>query len=318
MDRPRSDNKSARDGVALATMPNHSAPRPADVARPARRRRWWDLPYRVFERLTANHLSILAAGVAFYGFLSLFPGLIALVALYGLIADPVAVEQTLASLGGVLPDAAQSVLNAQLKSITTHSGTTLSFTLVFSLGFAWWSAASAMKALMEALNIAYGEVERRSIWRFNVEALLLTLGGMIVMVHALAGVVVVPIVLKFLDWLGVPKEIGDLLAFARWPILAVFITIGLAVIYRLGPSHARPRWHWFSWGALIATALWLGGSALLSLYVSAFDTYNKTYGSLAAVVVLMLWLELSAFLIILGAQINAELETRAADPDHGG
>jgi membrane protein len=317
MDHPPSENKGARAGVALA-MPDPSASSPVDVARPARRRPWWDLPYRVFERLTANHLSILAAGVAFYGFLSLFPGLVALVALYGLIADPVVVEQDLASLGGVLPDAAQSVLAGQLKSIATHSGTTLSFTLVFSLVFAWWSAASAMKALMEALNIAYGEVERRSIWRFNLEALLLTLGAIVVMIHALIGVVVVPIVLKFLDWLGVPKELGDLLSFARWPILAVFITVGLAVIYRLGPSHAQPRWHWFSWGALTATVLWLGGSALLSLYVSAFDTYNKTYGSLAAVVILMLWLELSAFLIILGAQINAELATRATDPDHGG
>jgi len=278
--------------------------------------RGWRFLYRIWSQFSANHLSILAAGVAFYGFLSLFPGLVALVSLYGLIADPAVVEDYLASLGGILPDAAEGVLADQLRSITAHSSTTLSYALVVSLLFAWWSAASAMKALMEALNIAYGEEERRSWWWFNIEALLLTLGAIVVMIHALIAVVVVPIVLKFLDWLGLPPEVGDLLAFARWPVLAVFITLGLAVLYRLGPSHTRPRWHWFSWGAVTATGLWLLGSALLSFYVSTFDTYNKTYGSLAAVVILMLWLELSAFLVILGAQINAELARgRAAEPE---
>ena len=290
-------------------MPDRSE---RDPAAAAGRPRWWDFVHRLWRQFTANHLSILAAGVAFYGFLSLFPGLIALVALYGLVADPVVVEANLASLGGILPDAAQSVLMAQLNAITAHSSTSLSFALVVSLGFAWWSAAAAMKALMEALNIAYGEVERRSVWRFNLEALLLTLGAILVIIHALIGVIVVPIVLKFLDWLGLPPEVGDLLAFARWPILTAFILFGLAVLYRFGPSRARPTWRWLSPGAIATTVLWLLGSALLSLYVAAFDTYNKTYGSLAAVVILMLWLELSAFLVILGAQINGELERRAA------
>ncbi len=284
-------------------MPDRSEPAATVRASPAlpaspRGPRWWRFLYRIWDQFTANHLSILAAGVAFYGFLSLFPGLVALVSLYGLIADPVAVEQHLASLGGILPDAAESVLNDQLKSITAHSSTSLSYTLVVGLGFAWWSAASAMKALMEALNIAYGETERRSWWWFNVEALLLTLGAILVTILALIGVIVVPIALKFLDWLGGPEEVGALLAFARWPVLAAFILLGLAALYRVGPSRARPRWRWISGGALTTTALWLLGSALLSFYVATFDTYNKTYGSLAAVV-------------ILGALINAELERRA-------
>jgi membrane protein len=207
------------------------APGPVDAPAP----RWRTVLGGVWTQLTENHVTMLAAGVAFYAFLSLFPGLVALVALYGLVADPIAVEATIASVGGVLPEAAQSVINDQLKSLSSHSGTTLSLTLVVSLLFAWWSAASAMKALMESLNVAYGVAEQRSVVRFNVEA-------------------------------------------------------------------------WLSWGALVATVLWLVGSALLSLYVSTFDTFNKTYGSLAAVVVLMLWLELSALLVILGGQLNAELE----------
>jgi membrane protein len=268
---------------------------------------WRDIVRLLWQKLTTNHLPMLAAGVAFYAFLSLFPGLVALVSLYGLIADPVVVEQHIASLGGVLPDAARDLLSEQLRSITAHSSTTLSFTLVASLAFAWWSAASAMKALMEALNIAHGEADPRGVLRFNLEALLLTLGAIVITILALIGVVVVPIALQFLDTLGLPPELGALLAFVRWPVLAAFVLFGLAVLYSVGPGHAQ-RWRWLSWGAFISTALWLVGSALFSLYVSTFNTYNKTYGSLAAVVVLMLWLDLSAFLVILGAQIDAVIE----------
>jgi membrane protein len=300
-------------------MPDRTERPPTDDRGPraasgsgALRRSWGRILLRVWDKFTTNHLSILAAGVAFYGFLSLFPGLVALVSIYGLVADPVAVEDTLASLGGVLPTVAEHLLIDQLSAITGHSGTSLSFALVVSLVFAWWSAASAMKALMEALNIIYGEVDRRSLLRFNLEALLLTLGAMVVMVLALVGVVVVPIVLQFLDSLGLPQQVGALLSFARWPVLAVFIMFGLAVLYRLGPCREQAQWRWVSWGAAMTTALWLIGSALFSFYVSRFGSYDKMYGSLAAVVVLMLWLELSVFLIMLGAQLNAEIENRAA------
>jgi membrane protein len=279
-----------------ASLPSREAPRRRGVLR------------RVWHKLTDNHLSILAAGVAFYGFLSLFPGLVALVSLYGMVADPGAVEQQIEGLSGFLPAAAADLVSGQLRALTAHSGASLSYTFAIGLAIAWWSASSAMKALMEALNIAYGEAERRSLVRFNVEALLLTLGAMGMMILALIGVVVVPIVLQFLEELGVPGEIGGLVALARWPVLTLLILIGLAVLYRFGPSRARPRWRWFSWGAVVTTALWLIGSVLFSTYVSGFGRYDRMYGSLAAVAVLMLWLELSAFLIILGAQLNAELE----------
>lgn len=296
-------------------VPSWSMSRAAADPRPVPR--WWDILRRVWDKLTANHVSMLAAGVAFYAFLSLFPGLVAVVALYGLIADPIDVERHVASLRGVLPITAQDLVEDQLRSITAHSGASLSFTFVLSLGFSWWSGASAMKALMESLNIVYGEVERRSLFRFNLEALLFTLGGMIVAMHALVAVVAVPIVLQFLAELGLPPELGDLLSLARWPVLAAFVLFGLAVLYRFGPGRARPRWQWLSWGAIATTVLWLLGSALFSWYVSAFNTYNKTYGSLAAVVVLMLWLELSAYLVILGALLNAEIERGRVDQASG-
>lgn len=288
-------------------MTAQHAPGPADPVRP----RWRTVLWRVWLALHANHVSMLAAGVAFYTFLSLFPGLVALVAVYGLVADPVAVEQSIASLGGVIPEAAQAVLTEQLHGLSAHSGTTLTFTLAFSLAFAWWSAASAMKALMEALNVAYGVADQRGIVRFNLEALVMTLGALMLMILALFGVVVVPIVIKVLDWLGLPKDVAELVALARWPVLAAFMLVALGVLYRYGPSGRARREAWLSWGALTATVLWLIGSALLSLYVATFDTLNKTYGSLVSVVVLMLWLELSALLVILGGQLNAEIERTA-------
>jgi len=274
-------------------------------------RSWRDIMRRVWDGISTNHVSILAAGVAFYGFLSLFPGLAALVSLYGLIADPVEVENNLAALSGIVPRVAEDLLNDRLKAIV-HPGAGLSYAFALSVAVAFWSAASAMKALMGALNIAYGEDERRGLLCFNLAALLLTLGAMLTMVLALFGVVVVPIVLQFLAELGLPEQAGTLLAFARWPVLAGFILAGLAVLYRFGPSRAQPRWRWISWGAVVTTALWLIGSALFSYYVSRFSSYDRMYGSLAAVVVLMLWLDLSAFLVILGAQLNAALEPRRA------
>jgi membrane protein len=268
---------------------------------------WRDRLRRVWDGISTNHVSILAAGVAFYGFLSLFPGLAALVSLYGLIADPVVVEQNLDALSGIVPGAAEDLLSDRLKAIV-NPGAHLSYAFALSVAVACWSAASAMKALMGALNIAYGEDERRGLLRFNLQALLLTFGAMLTMLLALLGVVVVPIVLQYLAVLGLPEQVGTLLAFARWPVLAAFILAGLAVLYRFGPSRAQPRWRWISWGAVVTTALWLIGSALFSYYVSRFSSYDRMYGSLAAVVVLMLWLDLSAFLVILGAQLNAALE----------
>jgi membrane protein len=287
-----------------------------DAARPCASR--WDVLRLLWEKLTTNHLTMLAAGVAFYAFLSLFPGLVALVSLYGLVADPADVERHIASLTDVLPDEGRRLVSYQLRSIAANSSTTLSFTFVFSLGFAWWSAASAMKALMEALNIVHGEADQRSVLRFNLEALLLTFGALVVAINAVVGVVVIPIALQFLDSLGLPREVGDLLSLVRWPILAVFVLLGLAVLYTVGPGHPRLRWRWLSWGSLVTTALWLLGSALFSLYVSAFNAYNRIYGSLAAVVILMVWLDWSAFLVILGAQLDAVIEQcRASGPPSG-
>lgn len=282
------------------------------MAEQIERASWWQLPRRVWDKLGTNHVAMLASGVAFWAFLSLFPGLVALVSLYGLIADPGVIQRHVAALAGVLPDVALGVLTNQLQAITAHSNTTLSFTLVFSLAFSWWSVAAALKAIMEALNVAYGEPDRRGVLRFNLEALLLTLGAMTMTILALVGVVAVPIALRYVDRFGLPREAGDLLELARWPVLAGFIMVDLAVLYHFGPGRAQPRWRWISWGSVATTVLWLLGSALFSFYVSRFNTYDRTYGSLAAVVVLQLWLWGSAYLVILGAQLDAEIDEHRA------
>lgn len=304
---PDSSNARAARDRSRRSPPGdrgRDAERPSDLPR----RGWRDIGWRVWEELVSNKLSMLAAGVAFYGFLALFPGLIALVAIYGLVADPAGVQNNIVAIDGLLPDAAQAIVHDQLISISQHSSTSLSFTLLISVAIAWWSTSSAMKAMMEALNIAYGEVERRSFFRFNLTALGLTLGSILMMIWALFGVVVVPIIVNLFAWIGLPAWFASLISLARWPIMATFIMFGLAVLYRFGPSRQQPKWRWVSWGAAATTTLWLIGSALFSLYVSTFGTYNKTYGSLAAVAVLLLWLDLTAYLIILGAQLNAEME----------
>ena len=289
--------------MAVATADAHG--READRPRDIPKRGWWEIAKRVKEQIKRDRLSIIAAGVAFYGLLAVFPGLVALVALYGLFTDPAQVESHAQSLSAILPPQAAEVLMTQLHDIASTDQTALGIGAIGGLLLALWSASSAVRTLMEALNVAYKEEEQRGMIAFYGTALLLTFGAVLAIIVAMGLVVVMPALLKLigLNWL-----VETLVSLVRWPVLALLAIVGFAVVYRYAPSRAKPRWRWVSWGAAVAVALWLIGSALFSLYVTRFGNYNETYGAAGAIVILLMWFLLSSYAILIGAEINAEME----------
>jgi membrane protein len=281
------------------------AEEPTDMPRAG----WRDVLRRLMKDFGGDNLSLMAAGIAFYALLSFTPGFTALVALYGLIFDASQVQAQVASLEGMIPEEARAVIAGQLNAIVQASSSKLSAGLVLSLALALWSANSGTGALIQALNVVYGEEEKRSLLRYYATALALTAALLLFGIVSLVLVAVLPAVLGLLPLGDYGRTLVD---WSRWPLLMVFSSTALAIIYRYAPSRTEPRWSWASPGAAAATVLWLAGSALFSVYVADFATYNRTYGSLGAVVVLLLWLWLSALSMLLGGELNAELEHQTA------
>jgi membrane protein len=270
------------------------------------RRAWTTTLKHTGREVKQDNLTIVAAGVAFFAFLAIFPALAALISIYGLVADPAAVEQQVASLRGVLPAQAADLIGSQLQRIASGSSQTLGWSLALSVVLGLWSANKGMKGLVQGLNIAYGEEDRRPWIKRTAIQLMLTLGAIIAAILAIGMVVALPAVLSFLG-LGGGVRIG--VEVARWVLLAALVVVGLGIVYRLGPARGalRPR-RWITPGAVVATVLWLIGSVLFSIYVANFGSYAKTYGALAAVVILLIWFYLTAFVILLGAELDGERE----------
>ena len=294
--------------MAQATSPDRLGPargrearKPKDI--PARG--WKDILWRVKDQIKRDRLSIIAAGVAFYGLLAVFPALIALVAIYGLAFDPQQVERQVGALSGILPPEAAEVLLGQLSDLTSTDSTALGVGAIGGLLLALWSASAGMRTLMEALNVAYNEEEKRGFIRFYGTALLLTLAAIVGTVAAIALIVALPVALNFL---GLGEALKWLVSGAGVLILIVSVMVGLAITYRYAPSRETAQWRWVSWGAAIATVLWVVGSVLFSLYVTRFGNYNETYGSVGAIVILLMWFLLSSYAVLIGAEINAEME----------
>jgi membrane protein len=261
---------------------------------------------RIWANIGEHNVSIMAAGVGFYALLSIFPGLTALVSLYGLIANPSDVERLLSSQG-LLPPEAVDLLVKQTSALVDQGARKLSVGLVVSLLFALWSTNYAISTLMTALNAAYGERERRSYVVTIALSLALTSGLVLFAIVALLLVAVLPAVIELLP---VPGGWRTPIALVRWPLLAVVVMAALAAIYRYAPSRAEARWRWVSGGAVVATIAWVVVSLGFSIYVERFSTYDKTYGSLGAVVVLLMWFYLTAYVVLLGAEFDAEMERR--------
>jgi len=268
-------------------------------------RGWKDVLWRAWKQASADNIGILAGGVTYGVLVALFPALAALVAVFGLLADPAVIQQQINSLSGVLPGEAQKLIGAQLQNLTAHSRSTLSIGAVVAFLVALWSASRGMSGLVSALNIAYGEKETRGFFRFNLLALALTIGAI---VGGLVGIGFIAGVPALIGFLHLPPTMRWLVLILEWPVLIVLMMLALAVLYRFAPDRDAPQWRWISPGAVTATVVWLVGSVLFTVYVSHFGSYDATYGSLGAIIVLLTWLYLSSYVVLFGAEINAEAE----------
>jgi membrane protein len=272
-------------------------------------RGWKDILWRVYEEFGQDRVMSVAAGVTYYALLALFPAIAALVSIYGLFADPATIQEHLNALSGVLPSGALDVIREQVTRIASKGEGTLGISFVVGLLISLWSANAGMKAIFDALNIVYDEEERRGIVALNLQSLGFTLGAIAFMLLALAGIVILPIVL---DFVGLGAALEWLLTIARWPLLLTVIVLGLAVLYRYGPSRDRAEWTWVTPGSLIAAIVWVIVSMLFSFYVANFGSYNETYGSLGAIIGFMTWIWISSVVVLVGAEINAEVEHQTA------
>lgn len=270
---------------------------------------WKDIALRAYHDIGENRLSLIAAGVTFFTLLAIFPAVAALVSCYGLVADASTINDQLASLQGILPQGALEIVGDQVKRLNEQGNTTLGFSLLISIVLSVWSANGGVKHVFDALNLVYNEREKRNFFVLNLVSLTFTAGALLFLLLALAAVVVVPVALEFVG-LGADAW---WLALLRWPVLVVAVLLGLAVLYRYGPSRDAPRWRWVTPGGALAAVLWIVASLLFSWYVAHFGSYNKTYGSLGAAIGFMTWIWLSTMIVLAGAQVNAEMEHQTAE-----
>jgi membrane protein len=268
-------------------------------------RGWRDVLLRVKDESKKDNASLIAAGLALYALLAIFPALAAAVSLYGLFASPDQIAQQVQSLAGVLPQQAADILRTALQNLASQQGQALGIGAIIGFLLALWSARKGVVALMTATNIAYDEEEERGFFKQLLVSLAFTLAGVVAFVLIVALAVGLPVMLRAL---GVPSVVETVLSLARWVVLWLLVVLALAAVYRFAPDRNRPQWRWVSWGSAIAATLWLLASLGFSFYVSNFGSYGETYGALGGVVVMLLWFYISAYVVILGAEINAEME----------
>lgn len=271
---------------------------------------WRTIMGRVKAQLGSDHVSIIASGVAFNVFLAIFPLAIAAVSVYSLVIDQSTLQTHLNQIASVLPSGAQELISSRLRELTQNSNQTLGWGLALSLLLTLWAANRGTKALFEGVNIAYNAQRSRGFVRKNLITLLFTVGGLLFGGICLALLIGVP---ALADQLPLPNAVISAIKFAVWPLLFFLIIVALGVVYKIAPVRNNPEVRWITAGSLVASVLWLAASALFSYFVANFANYDKTYGSLAAVVVLMTWLFLTSFVVLLGAEINTEVELQTAE-----
>jgi membrane protein len=270
---------------------------------------WKDILWRTYERTGEDRLLAIAAGVVFFGLLAVFPAITALVSCYGLFANPATIGANLQTLALMLPEGSFQIVQDQIARVLMKGNTALGATFLFGLALAIWSANAGVKAVIDALNVVYEEREKRSFIRLNLLSLAFTTGGIAALLLMVSAVVALPLAL---DHLGLAPESQIIVSLARWPLLLVILVTALGLLYRFGPSRRAARWEWLSIGTLTAALLWIVGSSLPSWYLSNFANYDATYGSLGAAIGLMMWMWMSAIIVLCGAELNSEIEHQTA------
>ena len=270
---------------------------------------WKDILWRTYQQIDEDRLLATAAGVVFFGLLAVFPAITALVSSYGLFADASTIGTNLQTMAVMLPQGSFQIVQDQITRVLSKGDTALGATFLFGLGLAIWSANAGVKAVIEALNVVYDEREKRGFFRLNLLSLAFTIGAIVALMLLVSAVVALPLAL---DHLGLAQESKIIVSLARWPVMFVILLAALGLLYRFGPSRRAARWEWLSVGTLAAALLWIAGSSLLSWYLSNFGNYDATYGSLGAAIGLMMWMWMSAVIVLCGAELNSEIEHQTA------
>lgn len=268
--------------------------------------RWKRILIGTYKSLDEDRVLAVAAGVTFFGLLAIFPAIASVVSLYGLFADRSTIQNNLEAVSSFLPGGAIEIIGDQIQRVVSAGDATLSFSFLAGLAVTVWGANAGVKAVFDAINIAYGAKEDRGFFKLNLTSLAFTLGAIAFVLAALAAVVVLPLIIHHL---GMDAMAEAALRYGRWPLIWLLAALALAVLYRFGPTDTlNPKWRWITWGSALASACWIVVSILFSWYAANFGTYNKTYGSLGAAIGFMTWIWMSATVIILGAELNSEIE----------
>jgi membrane protein len=281
--------------------------RQADAPQQIPPKGWKDIAKRTAKEVKQDQVPLLAAGVAFYTLLALFPAIIAGVSIYGLVADPETVRGQIDRLTEMLSPETATILGQQIRQVTSGAGGALGVATVIGILTALWSASSGMKALITGVNLAYDETESRKFVKLRGLSILLTLGAMVLLAVAGATIAGFPPIAD-----NLPVVLQWVVSILRFVVLGALLIAGLAVLYRYAPDRDEPRWSWVSWGSGVATLLWILASIGFSIYVSSFGNYNETYGALAGIIILMFWLFLTAVIVLVGAELNTEMELQTA------
>ena len=270
---------------------------------------WKDILWRTYGQIQEDRLLAISAGVVFFALLAIFPAITALVSLYGMFASSATIQANLSFLSTVMPGEAAGIINEQVARVVSKGDVKLGFGVLFGLAIALWSANGGMKAMIDALNIVSEEEEKRGFFKLNLISLAFTVGAVGALLMAIGAVVALPLVL---DQLGLGPFTDAIATYGRWPLLWLGLIVGLAILYRYGPSRREPKWKWVSVGGVLASVLWIVGSIAFSYYLANYAHYDATYGSLGAAIGMMMWMWMTTIVILFGAELNSEIEHQTA------
>lgn len=271
---------------------------------------WWNITKRILTNIQSHNIPLISAGVAFYCLLAIFPLLAATISLYGLMVSPEELQKHMALLVNVVPTDSRYIIEEQLKNLTQKSSSALGWSFFLTLFLSLWSSSKGANSLITACNITYNEGEGRGFFQGLLARITCTISMIATVIVALACITILP---ELISWAS-----GSLISYKQatwltWPVMLILFNMCLSALYRYAPHRRSAQWRWVTPGALLATLLWIAASYGFSIYLNEFARYSKTYGSVGGIIILLMWLYLTAYIILIGAEVNSciELQTTA-------